>query len=614
MLSYIQRELRGDFLQKDIKDFEEMYFNKKWRLSANPFKNISAEDINDEDILEVFIFNEELYLDVFNVNNSIVRGEKGTGKTMLLKAIYNFYNYKAVVDIKQEKKIKCMPIYVNLAHFSQIDNKNELYRRLILKIIEEFFLAHRKIQDLNFNENWFVKLTSWIKEIFKDDDLERNFQMMTAEEVKEVFGNKSISEFTMGQKLLSASMKLEENYTAEIKRDQYVGVTSIQEMFQKYLSEICDSVLIIFDEVSSLDKTFFKGDAESESMYIKFLNQLRTTPGIYYKVSIYPHHYSDVLEETRYGKSINLNFNVYNEDHMPSNRKLIKKTIMSYVNAYKMDKQSYEKLETFVDVLNVSDEEYNEMFTGNDSENLGDSIEQIVFGSRGSYRRIMQICSESFNLVAKESANGDLFVTKEIVLKVLSSMGRDMMEKFSPEEQQKISNIAKVCRKRTRYKFNYPYNSLEMGKLLNKGSQDNILYLEKEGKGRAAAAYEFDYSFCVYADLTTHLLRHVERGAKSRSFSNGKLNTRTAKVTADDINALDGVRGSIYFVNEDRGFGFINTSIDLSGDGIDSSKVFFHCSGFEGEFTKELEGVSVDFKIGANREGRKMAEKVKVVE
>ncbi|MBN2828604.1 MAG: cold shock domain-containing protein [Tissierellales bacterium] len=601
-------------MKNDIKDFEEMYFNKKWRLKGNPFKNISAEDIKDEDIMDVFIFNEELFLDVFNVNNSIIRGEKGTGKTMLLKAIYNFYNYKAVVDIKQEKIVKCLPIYVNLAHYSQIEDKNELYRRIILKVIEEFYLANRKIQDIKFNENWFAKLTNWIKEIFSEEDLEKNFQMMSAEEVKEVFGNKAISEYSMGQKLLNASVRLEEEYTTEIKKDKYVGVTNIQEIFNKYLREVCENVLLIFDEVSSLDKSFFRGDCDSESMYIKFLNQLRTTPNIYYKASIYPHHYSDILEETRYGKSINLNFNVYNEDHMSSNRKLVKKTIMSYVNTYKMDEESYNTIESFVDILKVSDDEYNGMFSGNDSENLGDSIEQIVFGSRGSYRRIMQICSEAFNYVAKNKDAGDLFISKDVVLEVLSSTGKNMLEKFSPEDQQKISNIAKVCRKRTRYKFNYPYNSIEMSKFLNRGSQDNILYLEKEGRGRAAAIYEFDYSFCVYADLTTHLLRHVERGAKSRSFANGKLNTRTAKVTSDDINALDGIRGVIYKVVEKKGFGFIKTEVDLSADGMDNNRVFVHCSNFEGNLTDQFVGCNVEFKIGENRDGRKQAENVKIIE
>lgn len=589
----------------NIPNVEELYFKKIWKLRQNPFKSMSAEDISNEDILDVFIFNDDLYSDVFDINNSIVRGQKGTGKTMLLRAIYNLYSYKAVVDISEGKKVSCIPVFINVSLFNQIQDQNEIYRRIILKIIEELINFNSYLNDIKFNENWFDKFSNWIKKLFKDNkELQDEYASLSSRVIKEIFTEKGYLNSDISANISRITLEMENQYNNEITHDKFIGVENIKKIYNKFLSSFTDNILIIFDEISSLDAQFFERKEGNESLYIKLINQLRTTQNIYYKIAIYPFHYSDQLEESRYGNSINLDLNVYNPDHMPFNRRLIKKTIESYVKTYRLDETLYNNLSSYIELSKISDNSYVGAEEGNDLNTCGDAIEQIVFGSRGIFRRIMSICSDAFKMVAQQYEQGiELVITKQIIVDVLSNYGKELYSKFTPIEQQELSTIAKVCRKRTRSRFSYPYGTNYLRKFLEKGIQDNIIYLLEEGRGRAPSIFEFDYAFCIYAQLPTHLLRHIERTANSRSLTNGNFLIKRAKIDGEELVNTDKYYGRIEKVIESRGFGFIECS-ELS-----SEKIFFHRTQISDKnFKASLEKKEVEFKIRDGRKGKEAYE------
>ena len=598
----------------NIPNPEELYFNNIWKLKGNPFRNISAEDISENDILNIFVFNDDLYLDVFDIKNSVIRGEKGTGKTMLLKAIYSFYNYKLLIDFNKSNRISCIPIFINLSLYNQINDDNELYRRIILAIIEEMINFHKIIDKIQFNESWFDKFVKWIKDFFIDNpEIQEEYENLSAESVKEIFSKKNVLSAQLSTEIASISAQIEEYYQRELVKDKFIGVSNIKKIFDRYLSDYADNILILFDEVSSLDKAFFQGNNEDNSTYIKLINQLRTTSNIYYKMAIYPHHYSDQLEESRYGNSINLQLDVYNPDQLPFNRKLIKRTIESYIKSYSISGNSYDNISSYIEVSSIDDNNYEGSEMGNDSNNCGDAIEQIIFGSRGTYRRIIQICSTSFTLAAKKHLeSSELKVTKEIVLEALSDYGKNLYNKFNPNEQQEISNIAKICRKRTRSRFTYPYGTNYLSKFLQKGVQDNIIYLMQAGLGRSASVFEFDYAYCVNSNLTTHLLKHVERAANSRSLTNGNFLTKTAKIDIDALNDADKYFGRINHINEKRGFGFITCNENIQG--IENNSIFFHTTEFlHGNLLKKYNRKEVEFTLIEGKKGLE-ASNVKIVQ
>lgn len=591
----------------NIQNPEEIFFTDVWKFQENPFKAISAEEIPEDEILDLFIFNDELYYDVFNVNSSIIRGFKGTGKTMLLRAIYTLYTYRAYIDISNEQPIECIPVFINLSNFNHIQDPKKIYMKIIATICEEIIDYGMRLDKINVNAEWLGRFLGWVKNIFNDEH--GKYDDTSIQVIKTKISKKiSVDEKYIGA-LKLAIVEFNASYNILKSKDEELGIGDIEKLFQKSFHGIANKILIVFDEVSSLQKNFFLEDGMS---YYKILmNQLRTGKNIYYKIGIYPHHYSDCLEETRFGNSILLTLLIKEQEHIPAIRKLVKNTISSYVkNA--TDDPLYADISNYITIDGIADNQYIGSHSNDTDENAGDAIEQIIFGSRGIYRRIIQILSSAFIEAAKVYSSSDKTnppkITKEIILKVLNKQGEEFKNKFPPLDIEQISKIATVCRKRSTSRFSYKYATNELKKFLMKGDQDNVIYLLSSGTGRSASIFEFDYACSVFFSLPTHKYIKDQKVSRSRSLTNSTFITKTAELNKEFLHQ-DKYFGRISKIVHT--FGFIESDNDVT-EGVDKKKIFFHRTVFKEEFNKSLIGREVSFEI-IEEKGRFAAGNVELV-
>lgn len=324
-------------------------------------------------------------------------------------------------------------------------------------------------------------------------------------------------------------LNMEEQKKKELERTPKFDITMIENFYNQYLPRFSKKIMLLMDEVSSFHPSFFKED-EGDSLYEVLMNQLRTTRLFNHKVAVYPQTPSDCLQETRYGQTVNLIFDVFDEDAIPTNRKFIINVLETYLNEVKVADKPI-SLKEYFDVSNVFP--YVESSKGVENENVGDSIEQLMFGSYGYMRRLMLITEKSMIYAAKrikQSKKNYPFVEKVDVLNALRDLGRQLYEKFSPDEQRYLKEMAKLCIKNTRFKFSFPGSSTFMKKFTERGEEDNIVLIREGGRGRTALVYEFHYAFCIYQQIPTHLLFHIEKEARSRSVTNGNWIGKSVRI------------------------------------------------------------------------------------
>ena len=68
----------------DKDDLKKIYW-------AKPFKIKNADEYDSDSILDLFIDSTDEMNDLFDYSNSIIKGKSGSGKTMFLRAIYQYF-------------------------------------------------------------------------------------------------------------------------------------------------------------------------------------------------------------------------------------------------------------------------------------------------------------------------------------------------------------------------------------------------------------------------------------------------------------------------------------------------------------------------------------------
>lgn len=521
---------------------------------SRPFITRNADEFDLENILDLFIDPTDGLVGPFDFSNSIVKGKMGSGKTMYLRANYAYYLYTIVPCLMANSPI-ILPVYIKLSDFQNIELPSDIYSSIIVKIIEEIVTVciHLKSSEelarLHKGASKIVGLWSTedgFKSVFNE------LQKITSEEYVERVTKSVSAKGSIAANFMSVYADYSRNIVTEIKKKDKPTFQNIVDACNELIAPFNGKLLILFDEIGSLNSNFFKKTTSSDSYFEILMNQLRTLSYVRTKIAVYPNSNSDILKETRYGDIISLEQDItYDEMQYDA---FFSKTV-SLIERY-IEKSTGKKYsaETLFDI----------------STNNQLIIEHFINASEGNMRRLVFLLDTSMN-EAYSKNQGKEKVSVQDVLDALYSQGSSMEAQYGNKDIIFLDTLSTVCKNRNTYKFTFPNQSNRIGKFANLSAEHNIVNIIQLGKGRQSTVFAFDYAYCIYRDIPTHYIKNTGRIDKTRSRKTGEPITRIAQLTDELIiqSALPGkIDGTIDFLLDDKNSGFIM--------GSDKKQYFFN--------------------------------------
>lgn len=525
---------------------------------SRPFKTRNADEYDLEKILDLFVDPTEGLIGPFEFSNSIIKGKMGSGKTMYLRANYAYYLYTLVPCLIERGPI-ILPVYIKLSDFQNIRSPEKIYFAIIVKIIEEIVSVCKHLQSadelarLHTGAGSLVGLWSTDKDFLQ---VLEGLRTLTSEEYVEKITDSFSFQGSVTASFLNAYTDYGKNTVREIKRHETPSFQNIVDACEKLLIPFNGKLLLLFDEIGSTSKAFFKSSKDGDSYFEILMNQLRTIPYIRTKLAVYPHSFSDILKETRYGDIIELECNITDNIQY---RGILTKTV-SLIERY-IEKSSG---------ISCSAEEVFELSVENQL-----IIEQLINASEGNMRRLVHLLDLSMN-TAYMRCHGTGRVKVEDIWESLRKQGAEMESQFQNIDKDFLERLAKVCRNRSTYRFTFPRKSTYIGKYTTISQEYNIINIQQVGSGRQGTVYGFDYAYCIYKDIPTHYVKNSEKIDRSRSTLNGEPIKRIAQLS-DEILFQAEIQGKIN-----------GTATFLSKDG---------CSGFASSPDGKSYFISMDYVI-----------------
>lgn len=508
-----------------------------------PFKTRNADEFVDENVLSLFVDPTDGVAGPFDYRNEIIKGKMGTGKTMYLRANY-IYHLSILVPQMIEREPLILPLYIKLSDFQNLHEPGKIYDQIIIRLIQEILNTCEKLQSANELVNLHNGFQNnvvgmWFNRVSQNAIVEK-LNEITAEEYTRQVSTELSTQGTVGHNFLTACTQYEKTNFIELKKKEDPQIADFVFAYETLLRQIDCKLLILLDEVGSIDKSFFE-EHGGASFFETLMNQLRTLDFVRTKIAVYPHTFADVLTETRYGDVILLEDDIYSPDGYKA---FLNKTISI--------------VEKYVGVV-ASDFESIESLFAVDKSNM-QMLEQIIYASDGNMRRLVQLLDATLNECYKRCEGKERAVLAD-ALAAIKNQARQMEQLYFGTDLDFLRTLTAVCKKRSAYRFIFPKKSPILLKYINKSSEYNILKIKEVGTGRRGTTYWFDYSYCVYADIPTHYQFNSERIARSRSNVEGDWITTVTRITDEllvQANLPGKVDGSIYYVNAQKTFGFIS--------------------------------------------------------
>lgn len=508
-----------------------------------PFKTRNADEFVDENVLSLFVDPTDGVAGPFDYRNEIIKGKMGTGKTMYLRANY-IYHLSILVPQMIEREPLILPLYIKLSDFQNLHEPGKIYDQIIIRLIQEILNTCEKLQSANELVNLHNGFQNnvvgmWFNRVSQNAIVEK-LNEITAEEYTRQVSTELSTQGTVGHNFLTACTQYEKTNFIELKKKEDPQIADFVFAYETLLRQIDCKLLILLDEVGSIDKSFFE-EHGGASFFETLMNQLRTLDFVRTKIAVYPNTFADVLTETRYGDVILLEDDIYSPDGYKA---FLNKTISI--------------VEKYVGVV-ASDFESIESLFAVDKSNM-QMLEQIIYASDGNMRRLVQLLDATLNECYKRCEGKERAVLAD-ALAAIKNQARQMEQLYFGTDLDFLRTLTAVCKKRSAYRFIFPKKSPILLKYINKSSEYNILKIKEVGTGRRGTTYWFDYSYCVYADIPTHYQFNSERIARSRSNVEGDWITTVTRITDEllvQANLPGKVDGSIYYVNAQKTFGFIS--------------------------------------------------------
>lgn len=506
---------------------------------ARPFKIRNADEYDLENILDLFVDPTDGLVGPFDFTNSIIKGKMGSGKTMYLRANYAYYLYTLVPCLIEGGSL-VLPVYIKLSDFQNIHSPEKIYYAILIKIIEEIVGVCKHLQ----SADELARLHTGVRNLAGIWDTESTYikiaeklKTLTAKEYVEKVSSSFEVNGSATAKFLALYRGYEKNVVNEIKKNTTPSFQDVVDTCNQLIAAFNGKLLLLLDEVGSINKTFFRDSKNGTSYFETLMNQFRTLSFVRTKIAIYPHSESDILTETRYGDAIELECDFEGNNMLYSS--FVEKTV-SLIERYLQKVSNVPVKVEDVFKASVDDQQI---------------IVQLINASKGNMRRLVHILDMAMNM-AFVRCQGKTVVTIDDVLGSLRRQGEMMENKYTNPEKTFLSNIAMICKKRSTYKFNYPNKSASLTKFTSLSEEYNIINIQQAGTGRKGSIYAFDYAYCVYKDLPTHYVKDSEKIDKTRDSIKGEPIQRIAQLTDEIIeqyNIRGKVDGVVEFWSEDTG-------------------------------------------------------------
>ena len=511
---------------------------------SRPFKIRNADEYDLENILDLFVDPTEGLNGPFEFSNAIIKGKMGSGKTMFLRANYAYYLYTLVPCLLDGSQI-ILPVYIKLSDFQNTQDAQEIYESIIVKIVEEIVSVCDHLKSANELARLHTGASTLPGVWTSDASMSRilnHLKALTADEYVERVTNSFESGGNAAADFFGVYLNYATNTVHELKKQGHPSFQDVVNACSTLLSPFNGKLLLLFDEIGSINRSFFKSTDDVDSYFEILMNQLRTLPFVRTKLAVYPHSFSDILKETRYGDVIELECDIVNNDYQY--HAFMEKTV-SLIERY-IEKSAGNKYKA-EDVFELST-----------SDQL--IIEQLINASEGNMRRLVHLLDSAMNIgFARSHGNGRVIV--EDVLEALNKQGAEMESLYPDVDKDFLDRLAKLCRTRSTYRFTFPNKSTHIGKYTSLSAEYNIINIRQAGAGRQGTLYSFDYAYCVYKDIPTHYIKNSERIDKSRSRSAGEPIKRIAQLS-DELLVQSEIRGrvegTITYLDMSASSGFAN--------------------------------------------------------
>lgn len=533
-----------------LADYETM--ENIFRL--RPFKVRNADEYSINNILSLFVAPFRGIATPFDYENSIVKGRMGSGKTMYLRANHAYYLSALVPSLIEKSSELVLPVFIRLSDFQHIREPSEIYRAIIVKVIEELTSIYLHLEDMKNLAEIQSGLRQFPPDILAAHKLSTSLKQLAklgSDEYIERVSTELGLKGGVKPRFLELSAEWKKSNLVELKKKPNPGIKDVEECYKTLLEGQEGKILILIDEAGSLDKSFFKG-GDSSCFFEILMNQFRTASFVRTKIAVYPNSFSDMLTGTRYGDAVLLEDDVFNEQGYFRFRERTVDIINNYLNPkhYEDEKLSIE------DVFDISND-----------QSIGDAIEQIIFGSNGNMRRMMQLLDLTMEEAYAEN-NCATKINKHHAIAALTNHASKVEAEFNAQDLELLHTLVTVCKSRGAFRFQFP--NIPLYKYTNRSQEYNLINVVQPGVGRRPTTYAFDYAFAVSKGIPTHRMTDSEKIYRERSITGGRWLTRLATITDELIDqaSLPGkMEGSIDYMADEGGF-------ILSDDG---EEFYFQC-------------------------------------
>ena len=111
-----------------------------------PFKVRNADEYDLSQILTLFVSPLSGLTTPFEFENNIIKGRMGSGKTMYLRANHAYYLYNLVPNLISNDEL-ILPVMIRLSDFQHLKEPSEIYRSIIIKIVEELSSVYLHLEN-----------------------------------------------------------------------------------------------------------------------------------------------------------------------------------------------------------------------------------------------------------------------------------------------------------------------------------------------------------------------------------------------------------------------------------------------------------------------------------
>src|SRR3990167_2998079 len=400
-------------------------------FKSRPFKVRNADEYDVSNILSLFVNPINGLATPFDYENSIIKGRMGSGKTMYLRANHAYYLSALVPSLINKTDGLILPVFIRLNDFQHIKEPSEIYRAIIIKIIEELTSIYLHLEDMKH----LAAIQSGIQQLPENllgahklaASLKQLAQLGSDEYIERVSTELGLKG-GIKPKFFELSADWKNSTLTELRKKPNPGIKDIEECYKNLLEGQEGRILLLIDEAGSLVKNFFK-NGDDTCFFEILMNQFRTAAFIRTKIAVYPNSFSDMLTETRYGDAVVLEDDIFSDQGYSRFRSRTLDMICNYLNP-----NSYRNSEILPqDVFNISDKS-------------DDPIEQIIFASNGNMRRMMQLLDLTLDAAYSEHGYA-VKVEKKHATSALVSHANKSESEFNHQELELLHSLVTADRK-----------------------------------------------------------------------------------------------------------------------------------------------------------------------